>query len=393
MIGRREDHLQGGIAAADDLLMLDDYFRDAEILIVDDEPAILRLLALVLDRADLGRVTATADVEEALQLCVYREPDLILVDLHMPGLSGVAFMRELRSQFIASSGVPVIVMTGDGSAEAMDAAFKGGARDFLRKPLEAQEVTLRIRNQLELRFLNREVELRNRDLECRVRERTKHLHLAQIETIERLARAAEYRDDDTGEHAKRVGQMSAHIADVMGLPADEVELIWRSAALHDVGKIGVTDRILLKPGKLTDEEITIMRRHAAIGASILAGGESAYMQMAERIAMTHHERWDGGGYHGLSGTAIPVEGRIVAVADVFDALIHERPYKEAWPVAKAVAHIEAQSGQQFDPAVVNAFLQVLYRDGVLFDNDDGPPPATDRLPTSVHEGALSLAAP
>jgi putative two-component system response regulator len=178
-----------------------------------------------------------------------------------------------------------------------------------------------------------------------------------LETLQRLALAAEYRDDDTGSHTRRVGVTAGRIAGSLGLSPEQVDLILRAAPLHDVGKIGIADAILLKPGKLTDEEFAIMKQHTTIGGKILSGSSSPWLQLAEEIALTHHERWDGQGYPcGLKGEAISLVGRIVAIADVFDALTHERPYKKAWPIAEAMAEIEHQSGKQFDPCVVAAFL-------------------------------------
>jgi putative two-component system response regulator len=192
-----------------------------------------------------------------------------------------------------------------------------------------------------------------------VRERTAELEETQIEILERLALAAEYRDDDTGEHTKRVGQMSAEIARGLGLPPAEVELIRRAAPLHDVGKIAIPDSILLKPGRLTPEEFEQMKTHTTLGSKMLSGGRFPLLQRAEEIALTHHERWEGTGYIGLAGDSIPLAGRIVAVADVFDALTSARPYKTAWPRAEAVEEIRRQSGRQFDPRVVEAFLKIV----------------------------------
>jgi PAS domain S-box-containing protein/putative nucleotidyltransferase with HDIG domain len=197
-------------------------------------------------------------------------------------------------------------------------------------------------------------------LEAKVRERTQDLERAQLETLQRLAIAAEYRDDDTGLHTKRVGRTAERIAKALGLAPEQVDLIRRAAPLHDIGKIGISDSILLKPGQLTDDEFATMKRHALIGAEILSNSTSPWLQMAEEIALTHHERWNGRGYpRNLSGEDIPLVGRIVAVADVFDALTHERPYKKAWPINEAKAEIEQQSGNQFDPTVVAAFLGLV----------------------------------
>jgi putative two-component system response regulator len=199
----------------------------------------------------------------------------------------------------------------------------------------------------------------NLQLDQKVRERTAELEATQIEILERLALAAEYRDDNTGEHTKRVGETAARIAEALGWPTRDVELIRRAAPLHDVGKIAISDLILLKPGKLTSEEFEQMKAHTRLGAQMLSGGRFPLLQLAEQIALNHHERWDGSGYLGLRGEAIPIPGRIVSVADVFDALTSERPYKRAWSQEDALAEIKRQSGQQFDPQVVEAFLSVL----------------------------------
>jgi putative two-component system response regulator len=344
---------------------MEESFRSAPILVVDSEEASLCVLHEILAGAGFENVTATTDPGEVLQLCLWKEPDVILLDLHMPSLDGLSVLADLRATVGEPGGVAVIATTGHCSVDAKHAAFGLGARDFITKPFDAQEVILRIRCQLETRFLHRAIRQQNELLEERVRERTWELHRAQLEMLERLALAGEYRDDDTGEHAKRVGRLAAQIADELRLPAEEVELIWRAATLHDIGKIGVSDAILLKPGKLTPDEMRVMKRHTRIGAEILSGGRSAYVRMAERIALTHHEWWDGSGYMGLRGEDIPIEGRIVAIADVFDALIHERPYKSAWSVEAAVTHIVALRGRHFEPRVVDAFLAVLHRDGLL----------------------------
>lgn len=360
--------------------MLDSYLRNAEILLVDDNPSDLLMLQRILERAGLGVPVCTTDPREVLQLCLWREPELILLDLRMPHTDGIAVLRELSTHFAGRSAIPVVVITADATSDAREAAFAAGARDFLTKPLDGREVVLRVRNQIEIRHLQREIQQYSGELELKVWERTRELQEAQVEMMERLARAAEYRDDDTGEHAKRVGEMSARIADRLGLPLEQVELIWRAATLHDVGKIGIEDAILLKPGRLTPEEMAVIRRHTRIGAEILSNGRSPYLRMAERIALTHHERWDGTGYMGLSGEDIPIEGRIVAVADVFDALTHARPYKPAWSTEDAVAHMQAASGTHFDPPVVVALLSILREDG-RWPIADAPDPASPRMVT------------
>jgi putative two-component system response regulator len=336
----------------------------AHILIVDDEEAGIRALKALLERAGFTDIRWTTDPREVVQLCLWRAPDLILLDLHMPHASGEEVLQRLRQELPVEGYLPVIVLTGDSTSEARSRVFRAGARDFISKPYDLHEVVLRIQNQLEIRRLHRMMQASNLELEAAVRERTAELQQSQIELLERLARAAEYRDDDTGEHAKRVGRLSARLAGDLGLSAQRVELIWRAATLHDLGKVGVSDTILLKPGKLTPEEMEVMRTHVSVGADILSGGTSGYLQVAERIALTHHEWWDGNGYLGMREEEIPIEGRIVAVADVFDALTHERPYKHAWTVEAAVEHISRLRGTHFDPAVVDALLRVLAQDGI-----------------------------
>ena len=212
---------------------------------------------------------------------------------------------------------------------------------------------------LETRFLYFQVQSQNQILEAKVRERTRELEAAQIEIIERLARAAEFRDDNTGQHTERVGQMAALLARQLGLPDPQVSLIRRAAPLHDVGKIGIPDAVLLKLGKLTLDEFELVKTHTTIGARILSGSRFGVLRLAEEIAFSHHERWDGDGYVGIRQDQIPLAGRIVAVADVFDALTQKRPYKSAWPIVEAIAEIERQSMRQFDPEIVDAFLRVI----------------------------------
>jgi putative two-component system response regulator len=231
--------------------------------------------------------------------------------------------------------------------------------DFLTKPFDAVEVVLRIKNLLRTRSLHRQLQGQNELLDQKIRKRTAELEDTQVEILERLALAAEYRDDDTGEHTKRVGETAARIAEALGWSKADVELMRRAAPLHDVGKIGISDSILLKPGKLTPEEFELMKTHTTLGAKMLSGGQFPLLKLAEQIALTHHERWDGTGYIGLSQEAIPLAGRIVTVADVFDALTSERPYKKAWSWNEAIEEIQSQSGRQFDPHVIETFLNVV----------------------------------
>jgi putative nucleotidyltransferase with HDIG domain len=333
-------------------------FRNARILIIDDEPVNIELLRRVLEKAGFHRIESTTDSREAASLYVQFRPDLILLDLHMPHIDGLGVMDELN-QIAEASYLPILVLTGDITPEARREALSRGAKDFVNKPFSNDEVLLRIRTLLETRFLYLQIQSHNQMLEAKVRERTRELEAAQIEIIERLARAAEFRDDNTGQHTERVGQMAALLARQVGLPDSQVALIRRAAPLHDVGKIGIPDSILLKLGRLTDEEFAVVKQHTTIGARILSGSRFPILRLAEEIAFSHHERWDGDGYAGLTRESIPLAGRIVAVADVFDALTQKRPYKTAWPLEEAVAEIDRQRNQQFDPMLVDAFLRVI----------------------------------
>ncbi|MEO8074970.1 MAG: HD domain-containing phosphohydrolase [Acidobacteriota bacterium] len=333
-------------------------FKNARILIVDDEPLNVDLLRRLLERAGFSRIESTNDSREVAGLYVQFRPDLILLDLHMPHRSGLEVIEELN-QIAEASYLPILMLTGDDTPEAKRDALSRGAKDFLNKPFNSDEVLLRIGTLLETRFLYLQIQSQNQILEAKVRDRTRELEAAQIEIIERLARAAEFRDDNTGQHTERVGQMAALVAKEIGLPDAQVSLIRRAAPLHDVGKIGIPDAILLKLGKLTEAEFELVKTHTTIGARILSGSRFTILKLAEEIAFNHHERWDGDGYAGIVGDAIPLAGRIVAVADVFDALTQKRPYKAAWPVGDAIAEIQRQRGRQFDPALVDAFLRVI----------------------------------
>lgn len=333
--------------------------HNARILIVDDHEANTRLLKKVLEGAGYSKLTSTIDPREVIALFMEIQPDLILLDLMMPYLDGLQVMEQLQLLIPQGTYLPILVLTANISLESKRQALLVGAKDFLTKPFDSTEVLLRIKNLLETRFLYLQLWNQNQTLDYQVQERTKDLQKAQVEILERLARAAEYRDDITGQHTQRVGTMSAMLARALWLPDDQIELVRMAAPLHDVGKIAVSDAILLKPGKLTPDEFEVVKTHTTIGASILSKGHSELVKMAEVIALTHHEHWDGSGYpRGLEGAAIPIPGRIVSLVDVYDALTHERPYKEAWSREEAIAEIRRQEGKQFDPMVVDAFVHV-----------------------------------
>ena len=335
-------------------------FTKARILVIDDEPLNVDLLRRLLERAGFTRIEATTDPREASTRYIEFRPDLILLDLHMPYMDGLAVMDQLN-QIAEATYLPILMMTGDTTPEARREALSRGAKDFVQKPFASDEVLLRIGTLLQTRYLYLEIQSQNQMLEAKVRERTRELEGAQIEIIERLAKAAEFRDDNTGQHTERVAQMAALLAKQIGLPDAQVALIRRAAPLHDVGKIGIPDAILLKLGKLTPSEFELVKSHTTIGARILSGSHFPILRLAEEIAFSHHERWDGNGYVGMAKDAIPLAGRLVAVADVFDALTQKRPYKDAWPVDEAVAEIDRQRGHQFDPTLVDAFLRIIER--------------------------------
>lgn len=323
---------------------------------MDDEPANVLLLEGILKREGYTRIKSVIDSRQVLPQFATFDPDLILLDLMMPHLDGFAVMKQLTPRIPQGGYLPILILTADITLEAKQRALSCGAMDFLTKPFDRTEVLLRIKNLLETRFLHRQLQSQNQALDAKVQERTRELDVARLEILERLALAAEYRDDVTGQHTRRVGEISALVARSLKLSDDQIELIRRAAPMHDIGKIGISDSILLKPGKLTAEEFEIMKTHITIGARIQSGSVSPLLQMAEVIALSHHEKWDGTGYLGLMGDAIPREGRIVAVADVFDALINARPYKPAFSNEEAFEIIREGSGTQFDPEIVEGFF-------------------------------------
>jgi len=331
----------------------------AKILIVDDQPMNIRVLERTLrSLGNYENIVGISDSRQALQEVASLGPDLIMLDLHMPHLDGYEILKQLRAA-IGETILPVVVLSADVTPDAKQRALELGATDFLTKPFDPTEVILRVKNLLQLRSLYEQSLDDKSSLEAKVVERTEALERAHIEMLTRLALAAEYRDDDTGEHTFRVGDASALVAQALGLHAEQTADLRRAARLHDVGKIGIPDSILLKPGRLTDEEFDTIKTHTKIGAELLSGGSSSLLKLAEEIALTHHERWDSGGYPcGLAGDAIPISGRIVSVIDVYDALTHERPYKKAWPHDEAVTEIVKNAAKQFDPAVVEAFVDV-----------------------------------
>ena len=287
-------------------------------------------------------------------------PDLLLIDMMMPYLNGMALLEIIQRGTPGDDYVPVLVITGDSDPETRNLALSHGAKDFIRKPIDRREVVLRVENLLDMRFRHLQFENQAQALKARFRQCSADLGLAEVTCLQGLARAAEYRDDATGHHIQRVGRLAGLLGIEMGLPEDRVGLLHDAATLHDIGKIGIPDSILLKPGKLTNEEFEQMKAHTRIGAEILAGSHFPVLAMAEKIALYHHERWDGYGYGQLAGKAIPIEARIVCLADTFDVLTHDRPYRAAWSVSDALAEIRRQKERQFDPRIVDTFCAALW---------------------------------
>lgn len=328
----------------------------ATVLIVDDQPVNIQLLKALLREAGYTRIVATTEPRDALDLYLTHRPDIVLLDLQMPHLDGFGVMAQLH-EHETTGFIPILVLTAETDPTVRYRALQSGARDFLNKPFDRIETTARIRNLIELRQLYQQKTRQAAELEVAVAERTRELVETQMEIIHRLGHAAEYKDNETGNHIIRMSLYAQVLARRAGLSVDEQEMVTRAAPMHDIGKIGIPDRILLKPGPLTPEEWQVMRTHAEIGADLLAGSSSPLIQMALTIALTHHERWDGNGYpRKLAGTDIPLVGRIVAVADVFDALTSVRPYKHAWTVEEATVEMLSGSGRHFDPELLSLFF-------------------------------------
>lgn len=326
-----------------------------KILIVDDNRTYLMVLRGIVNNIGDHEIFVFANPLEALDAAATTEFDLVLVDYLMPEMDGVAFIRALRRLPIGCDQ-PIVMVTTNEQRDTRIAALDAGATDFLRKPIEPVELRARVQNLLNLR----EAQTAMRDkavwLARAVKRATQELTDSHRDMAARLARAIECRDGHTGDHVVRMAALCRLVAEGLGLDEEQCDIIHAAAPMHDVGKIGIPDRILQKPGRLTDEEMEVMRTHVSIGEAILTNGRSGLMQCAERIASCHHERWDGKGYpRGLSGNAIPIEGRIAAVADVFEALCANRVYRPGRPIEEARDFIRSGAGTHFDPACVAAF--------------------------------------
>lgn len=343
--------------------MSPDAVFSASILIVDDEPTNVLVLQAHLERAGYVNIDATSDPQLVVGMCRDKQYDLVLLDLNMPILNGFQIMDHF-SRMDCMAGVPVLVVTAMADLETRVRALQAGANDYVTKPFERQEVLARIRNLISVRLL--EIRLRNQNelLEKKVRERTWELYASRLDIIRRLGRAAEYRLNNAGIHSESMSHIAACIARSAGLDDAVCDMILQASPMHDVGMIGLPDRVVLKPGALDHYEREVVERHTVIGADLLSGSPSPLLQMAKTIANWHHERWDGTGYpSGLIGEEIPLVARIVAIADVYDALTAERVYRPAWGHDEAARYIRAQSGKYFDPSLVDAFERA--RDSIV----------------------------
>ncbi len=330
-----------------------------EILIVDDVEANLMIFS-AFSKGLEGTTSHTFDKPlEALEWCKENTPDLIIVDYMMPELNGIDFSVKFRS-LTENQPIPIIMITAYNEKDIKLAALNAGINDFLSKPVDKIEFQARVRNMLQLRDAQVKLSNRAKWLEEEVKKATHLIETREDEIIIRLSKAAEFRDDDTGSHILRMAHYSYIIAQKLSLPEKQQNIILKSAPMHDVGKIAIPDNILLKPAKLTQEEFEIIKTHTTSGFDILSDSEIEMLQISSVIALSHHEKYNGKGYpKGLKGDDIPLVGRICAVADVFDALTSERPYKKAWSVEKALDLIKSERGEHFDPKCVDAFLTGL----------------------------------
>ena len=376
----------------DDAAVFADPRATAKIAMVDDEPINIKVARRHLQNVGYQNFITTTDASTAFSLIAREKPDVVLLDVMMPQVNGIEILRAVRADAHLLH-IPVLILTASTDAATKLKALDAGATDFLAKPVEPSDLVPRIRNALIVKAHHDHLARYSEQLEQQVRARTAELEVSRLQVILCLARAAEYRDDTTGRHVIRVGRYVTILARELGFPDRDAEMLGLAAQLHDVGKIGLPDGILLKPGKLTPEEFTVVKRHCDIGYRIVqplhaddlktikivcdtgtSGLRSPLLAMAARIANTHHERWDGNGYpHRLAGQDIPIEGRITSVADVFDALTTARPYKEAYTPEKALQIMEEGRGTQFEPAILDALHRRI--DDVLrvcHEQSDGP---------------------
>ncbi len=329
------------------------------ILVCDDSLTNCMILSALVQDNFSAKVLSITDPRLVMDKLKSEDISVLFLDIEMPYLSGLEVIESVREVYDIDQ-LPILIISGKEGPEICNSALSRGANDFISKPFNEEEVILRTRNILKSYRHFQVLTMMNEKLEDLVEMRTKELEDANDSLIHCLAKAGELRDDNTGQHIIRVGEYSRIIAQGLGLPKSIVTMIAKAAPLHDIGKIGIPDSILLKPGRLTDEERVQMNTHSMQGFSLLEANNSNVIDVARSIIATHHEKWDGSGYpNNLSGESIPVEGRIVAVADVFDALTTERPYKEAWSVEAAIELLQKESGKAFEPRLVEVFIENL----------------------------------
>ena len=338
--------------------MADRFVDKQAVLVVDDAPEHISVLVEILRRD--YRVKFAVSGEKALAIAMVKNPpDLILLDVEMPGMDGYEVCRRLK-QNPDTRKIPVIFVTALKESEAEEKGFDLGGVDYITKPINPSIVRARVKTHLALYDQNRVLDERVKVRTGQLRKALETIKGASLNTIHKLSRAAEFKDEDTGAHILRMSNYAAAVARKLGLDGEVIEAILYAAPMHDIGKIGTPDRILLKPGKLNAQEWEIMKQHVANGIRILEGSKEGFIQMAKTIVLTHHERWDGNGYpSGLKGEAIPIAGRIAAIADVFDALTSKRPYKEPFSIDKSFRIIKEGRGSHFDTQVVNAFFSAI----------------------------------
>jgi response regulator RpfG family c-di-GMP phosphodiesterase len=327
-----------------------------EVLIIDDTEINLILFGALIKKLDNCQSHSFASPLDGLAWAATHTPDLVIVDYMMPDIDGLEFIQRFRA-LPNCVDVPILMITANDQKQVRYRALDSGANDFLAKPVDKVEFLARAKNMLSLSSARRKLADHAEWLSSEVRKATEVILQRERDTVFRLCKAAEFRDPETGAHILRMAHYSQLIAKKLGLPPEEQELLLEAAPMHDIGKVGITDNILLKPGRLDAAEFEIMKQHAAFGYELLKNSNSRVLQAGAEIALGHHEKYDGSGYpQGLKGEAIPIFSRIVAVADVFDALTSERPYKKAWSLEQAVDFLNAGSGTHFDPQCVQAFL-------------------------------------
>jgi putative two-component system response regulator len=324
--------------------------KDSLIMVVDDDDAVCEVMNMAVKKAGYDCIMAPDGEEAYWRMMQEPVPDVVITDVDMPGMNGIELLKRIKTEYSAD----VIVMTGNVPGMSYAEIIRQGASDFVQKPVNPSEMVTRLSRVLKERSYRAEI------LNAHQKLMTAHeeLQVSYLDSIHRLVLAAEYKDEDTGDHIIRIGRYSSLLAAQLGLPEKEVAKIGYAAPMHDIGKIGIPDQILLKPGRLTADEFEIMKTHTTIGAHILAQAKSEVIRCAQQIAISHHERWDGKGYpQGLGGDKIPLTGRIVALADTFDALTGRRPYKEPYPLEVTVDIMKKESGSQFDPELLDLFME------------------------------------